>query len=297
MKHYNDISDFNRDLGINPPKHPLFSIDIGHDNNDSTEDIIFTAGFYIISFRKFVSGNITYGKREFDHARGRMIFFKPHQIITFKNVKAEDDCFLITVHPDYLSGTALQKEIKNYSFFDYETNEALYLRPDEEETIWHLVRTMNKEVHNNTDDYSRPILLAHLGTVLTYSQRFYKRQFINRIEMTGALASRFQHLLNDYYNNHEMLQSGLPTVSYMADKLSVSPRYLSDILKQETGKTALELIHIHLVNEAKNLLAKGDMNISEISFSLGFENPNYFARLFKKEVGITPNAFKDKRLN
>lgn len=297
MKHYKDIGSFSKDIGVKAPEHPLFSITFGHKSDGNIEDIVFTAGFYLISFQKFVSGSITYGKKEFDHERGKMIFFKPNQIVTFKNVKSEDECFLVMINEDFLSGTVLFKEIKSYSYFDYETNEALYLSPSEEEVIWNLVRIMHKESYNNTDDFSKPILLAHLGTLLTYSQRFYKRQFINRIETIGAYASRFQQLIETYYAGSEVRQFGLPTVSYMADKLTVSSRYLSDLLKQETGKTALELIHIHLIKEAKNLLTEGKMNISEISFSLGFENPNYFARLFKKEVGIPPNVFRDNSLN
>jgi AraC family transcriptional activator of pobA len=293
MKHYDDIASFSTDIGVDIPEHPLFGITFGHKSDGNIDDIVFTADFYIISFLKCISGNIRYGKKDFDHGRGRMIFFKPHQTVTFKNVKSEDGCFLITIKEDFLAGTSLFKEIKSYSYFDYETNEALYLSPGEEETIWSLVRTMHKESYNNTDDYSKQILLAHLGTLLAYSQRFYKRQFINRIQTTSAYASRFQQLLDAYYNENKLHHSGLPTVSYMADKFNVSPRYLSDLLKQETGKTALELIHIHLIKEAKNLLTEGKMNISEISFSLGFENANYFARLFKKEVGVPPNVFRD----
>jgi AraC family transcriptional activator of pobA len=297
MKHYNDISSFSRDVGVEIPEHPLFGITFGHKSDGSIDDMIFTADFYIISFQKFISGNITYGKKEFDHERGKLIFFKPHQTVTFKNVKSDDGCFLMTIKEDFLAGTALFQEIKSYGYFDYETNEALYLAPSEEETIWNLVRTMHKESYNNTDDYSKPILLAHLGTVLTYAQRFYKRQFINRIETLSANASRFQQLLDEYYNENKVQKHRLPTVSYMAEKFNVSPRYLSDLLKQETGKTALELIHIHLIKEAKNLLTEGKMNISEISRSLGFENPNYFARLFKKQVGIPPNVFRDNSIN
>lgn len=297
MKHYKDISSFSRDIGVTAPEHPHFSVAFGHKSNETIEDIVFTADFYIISFLNFVSGNITYGKKEFYGERGRMLFFKPNQIITFENVEAADDCFLIMVSEDYLSNTALFKEIRNCSYFDYETDEALYLSPSEEETIWSLVRTMHKESHNNTDDFSKAILISHLSTVLTYAQRFYKRQFINRIQAKGAYASRFQQQLNTYYNENEVRQFGLPTVSYMADKLNVSSRYLSDLLKQETGKTALELIHLHIIKEAKNLLKEGNKNTSEISFSLGFENANYFARLFKKEVGIPPNAFRENYLN
>ncbi|MCD1117602.1 helix-turn-helix domain-containing protein [Chryseobacterium turcicum] len=297
MKHYNDISSFSKDIGEEVPEHPLFNISFGHKKNEGIDDIVFTAGFYIISFQKIISGEITYGKKEFDYGRGKMVFFKPNQTVTFKNVKLEDECFLITIDEDFLSGTAVNKEIKSYGYFEYEINEALNLSPAEEETIWNLVRIMHQEIHNNTDNYSKRILLAHLGTLLTYSQRFYKRQFINRLEIIGTFANRFQQLLNDYYDKNLVQQSGLPTVSYMAEKFNVSSRYLSDLLKQETGKTALELIHIHLIKEAKNLLIEGKMNISEISFTLGFENPNYFARLFKKEVGTPPNIFRENHLN
>jgi len=297
MKHYNDLNTFSRDIGVQDPEHPLFSISFGHKSNGNMDDIIFTAGFYIISFQKFVSGSITYGKKEFDHQRGKMIFFKPNQTVTFKNVKSEDDCFLILIKEDFLVGTNLHREINSYSYFDYETNEALFLSPSEENTIWSLVNIMHKEANNNTDDYSKSILLSHLGTLLTYAQRFYKRQFINRIDIIGSYASRFEQLTNAYYNENKNSHLGLPTVAYMAEKLNISSRYLSDLLKQETGKTAIELIHIYLIKEAKNLLSEGKMNVSEISFSLGFENPNYFARLFKKEVGIPPSVFRNNHLN
>lgn len=297
MKHYNDLGTFSKDIGVGGPEHPFFSITFGHKSDGGIDDIVFTAGFYIISFQKFISGSITYGKKNFDHARGKMIFFKPNQTVTFKNVKSEDDCFLIMIKDDFLAGSGLHKEIKEFGYFDYETNEALYLSPGEEDTIWKLVNIMHREAHNNTDDYSRSILLSHLRTFFTYAQRFYKRQFINRIEASGAYAIKFHQLIESYYKENEFLANGLPTVAYMAEKLNVSPRYLSDLLRQETGKTAIELIHIHLVKEAKNLLTEGKMNISEISFSLGFENPNYFARLFKKEVGVPPNIYRNSHLN
>ena len=297
MQNYQDISIFSRDIGVTRPEHPLFSITFGHKNSNSIADIVFTAGFYIISFQKVVSGNITYGKKDFDHGRGKMLFFKPNQIITFRNVKSEDDCFLIMIKADYFSGTALHKELKNYGFFDYETHEALYLSPSEEDTIWNLVRTMHQEMYNNTDPYSKAIMTAHLGTLFSYSQRFYSRQIINRLEVNGPVGCKFQHILNAYYDEDKKQRSGLPTVAYMADQFNFSSRYLSDLLKQETGKTAIELIHLHLINEAKNYLLKGSLNISEISFILGFENPNYFARLFKKEVGIPPKEFRFNHLN
>jgi AraC-like DNA-binding protein len=160
-----------------------------------------------------------------------------------------------------------------------------------------LANAMEKEYHNNIDDYSKSIILSHLSTLLKYAQRFYKRQFINREELTGATFTKFNEILSSYFEDRKNTDFGLPTVNYMAEKLHVSSRYLSDLLKQETGKTTLELIHLFLISEAKNLLMQGDQNISEIAFQLGFENANYFSRLFKKEVGMTPFQFKNGFLN
>lgn len=297
MNHFQKISDFTQTLGIKLPEHPLFSISHGNKNDCIGTDVEFTADFYIIGFKKLQTGSVLYGKTKYDHDCGKMSFIKPRQMVAFKNIRLEEDCFLILVHEDFLSGNVLHDEIKKYSYFDYEVNEALHLSPSEEETIWNLVKTMNKEQYNNTDDYSKTIILSHLNTLLKYAQRFYKRQFIHRAELIGSTVTKFNALLVSYFEGKKTREIRLPTVSYMAEKLNVSPRYLTDLLKQETGKTALELIHLFLITEAKNLLSEGEMTISEIAYALGFDNPTYFSRLFKKEVGHSPNKFRDNLLN
>lgn len=298
MNHFDKISSYNQAIGLKAPEHPLFYISRGNKECCGVgKEIEFTADFYIIIFKKVESGSMQYGRTKYDHNRGKMSFIKPRQITGCKNIRLEEDCFTILIHEDFLSGTAMHNEIKKYAYFEYEVNEALHLSPSEEETIWNLVYAMEKEYHNNVDDYSKTIILSHLDTMLKYAQRFYKRQFINREELSGATFTKFNDLLSSYFENRKNNDLGLPTVSYLAEKLNISPRYLSDMLKQETGKTALELIHLYLISEAKNLLKEGKMNITEISVSLGFENPTYFSRLFKKEVGITPNIFREQSLN
>ncbi|HEX9826663.1 MAG TPA: helix-turn-helix transcriptional regulator [Flavobacteriaceae bacterium] len=298
MNHFDKISIYTKAIGLPAPEHPLFYIAKGDkDSCNNSDDANFTADFYAIVFKKVESGSIQYGKTKYDHNLGQMSFVKPRQIIGCKNIRLEDDCFLILVHEDFLSGTTLHNEIKKYSYFEYEVNEALHLSPSEEETVWNLANAMEKEYHNNIDDYSKSIILSHLSTLLKYAQRFYKRQFINREELTGATFTKFNEILSSYFEDRKNTDFGLPTVNYMAEKLHVSSRYLSDLLKQETGKTTLELIHLFLISEAKNLLMQGDQNISEIAFQLGFENANYFSRLFKKEVGMTPFQFKNGFLN
>jgi AraC-like DNA-binding protein len=156
---------------------------------------------------------------------------------------------------------------------------------------------MEKEYHNNPDEFSKSIILSHLDSILKYAQRFYKRQFIDRKPLSGKTITKFNEYLDEYFEKGIVTEKGLPTVNYMASKLNISTKYLSDILKQETGKTALELIHLYVISEAKNLLVEGEQSISEIAYKLGFENPPYFSRLFRKETGVSPKEYKNNSMN
>jgi len=300
MKHYKSLSELHRNNGFAPPENPLVSI---HRCSEHDQTCIlggnreFTTDFYMIGFKKIKSGSFMYGRTKYDHDNGSMSFIKPRQVIEFKNLELEEDGFLIFFHEDFLNGHFLHSEIKKHNFFDYETNEALHLSPREEEIIWDLYRKIETEYNNNPDEYSRDIMLTHIDSILKYSQRFYKRQFINRATLSGKTISKFNEVLADYFEKGNLQKQGLPTVNLMADKLHLSSRYLSDLLKQETGKTAIELIHIFLITEAKHLLKSADQSIAEIAYGLGFENLPYFSRLFKRETGLSPNQFKKHQLN
>jgi len=298
MKHYKLLSELHRDNGFAGPENPLIGLHRCDQNGTcSLGDREFTTDFYMIGFKKLKSGVIMYGRTKYDHDNGSMLFIKPRQVVQFKNLEFDEDGFLIFVHEDFLNGHFLHNEIKKYNFFDYEANEALHLSPREEEIIWDLYAKIETEYYNNQDEYSRDIILTHIDSILKYSQRFYKRQFINRTELSGKTVSKFNDALSVYFNNGNLQTKGLPTVNAIAAQLNLSSRYLSDLLKQETGKTAIELIHIYLVNEAKNMLIGEDQNVSEIAYTLGFENLPYFSRLFKKEVGVSPNQFKKQLVN
>lgn len=195
-------------------------------------------------------------------------------------------------HPDFLNGEPLHQLIKKYSFFDYETNEALHISSREEEIMWELFRKIDTEYNNNQDEYSKEIILGHIEAILKYSQRFYKRQFLNRNELTGKVISRFNQAILQYFENGALQTKGLPTVTAIAAQLNMSPSYLSDLLRQETGKSAIEHIHSYMISEAKNLLVGANLTVAQIAFQLGFENPPYFSRLFRKETGLNPVAYR-----
>jgi AraC family transcriptional activator of pobA len=291
MKHYKDLTELHKGNGFPPPENPLFSI---YECNKvcTLGEREFTSDFYMIGFKKLVSGVVLYGRTKYDHACGSMMFFKPRQIIEMKNLHLDEDAFMIFIHEDFLNGHSLHNEIKKYHYFDYETNEALHLSPAEEKITWELYRKIENEYNNNQDEYSREIILANVDTMLKYAQRFYKRQFINRSEISGKTVTRFIEEIDQYVASGLLSIKGLPSVHYLAERLNISPGYLTDLLKQESGKTALEHIHIYLISEAKNRLKSEDHSVSEIAYALGFENLSYFSRLFKKEVGTTPVLFK-----
>lgn len=297
MTYFKTISELAQAEGFPPPENPLFSLNLVSDSNNALKNIEITCDFYIICLKKLKSGVILYGKTNYDHDRGSMFFMKPRQILTVQDVQLKEKGFAVHFHEDFLMGHPLFTEIKKYSYFDYETNEALHVSPREEKIMWSLFHKMETEYHNNPDEFSKSIILSHLDSILKYAQRFYKRQFIDRKPLSGKTVTKFNECLNVYFGQGEASEKGLPTVNSMASELHLSPKYLSDLLKQETGKTALELIHLYVISEAKNLLIVGDRSISEIAYKLGFENPPYFSRLFKKEVGLSPKEYKSHSLN
>jgi AraC family transcriptional activator of pobA len=295
MMHFKSLSDVHRCNNYPEPEHPLITLFTCNPLRSVTSYEVST-DFYVIAFKQFSSGEIRYGKTSYDHQSGSMYFLKPNQSIQMKNIALDGEGFEIWFHEDYLIGHALHKDIRKYSYFNYELNEALHISVKEQQIIWELYEKIANEYRNNQDEFTREIIIGHIESILRYSMRFYKRQFLNRFVQSGTTTTKFQTALASYFEKGLLETKGLPTVAMFAAELNLSPRYLSDLLKQETGKTAMDLIQSFLISEAKNLLNQSNFTVSETAYRLGFEHPTYFSRLFKKEAGISPNQFK-KQLN
>lgn len=300
MEHitFKNITEFNLSQNLPEPENPLFSIGCKKLNADevqncvsSNKEISYINQFYIISLKNIVSGEIIYGRTKYDGNTGTLLFSAPNQVYTVKDVVVSSEAWFIAFHEDYIRGLEIQKKIKSYNFFNYNVNEALHLSPKEEKTIKSIFKNIETEYQNNQDEFSKEIIISHLEALLKYADRFYKRQFLNRKEMNKALFTRFKEILSEYFESNQLEEKGIPTVEWLAEQLNVSRRYMSDTLKAETGKTAIDQINLYLVEEAKNLLLAPHASISETAYKLGFEYPQYFSRLFKKKTGLSPKEY------
>lgn len=242
--------------------------------------------------------DLVYGTGKYDYSEGTLICVAPGQI-----GGKEDNGELVNLtgwavlfHPDILQGTALEKEIKNFSFFDYRINEALHMTAEERDIMIAIMKQLDTELKFPSDSVQNRILVGFINILLRYAQRFYNRQFISRTVTNNDILSRFEKLLKDYFEGDMQLSLGVPTVSYCAEQLFMSPSYLSDVVKRTTGDTANQYIKRYVIQLAKNKLVAG-MNSSEVAYSLGFDYPQHFSRTFKKMTGETPTEYCDRRLN
>ena len=234
-----------------------------------------------------------YGCNYYDYDEETLIFLAPNQIIkTDPSALINPQGKALLFHPSLLHGTSLGRKMKDYSYFSYNVNEALHVSRQEKTIIMDCLRNIDYELKHGMDNHSKGLIIANIEIFLDYCKRFYERQFITRSHVNNDTLSRFETVLHDYFHSSLPKESGLPTVKYCADKLNFSASYLSDLLRKETGKSAMEHIQLKMTEIAKEKLFDKNKTVSEIAYELGFEYPQYFSRLFKKQVGMSPNQYR-----
>ncbi|WP_100612952.1 helix-turn-helix domain-containing protein [Confluentibacter lentus] len=286
------ITEGHRLANLPKPKHPLISI-IESGTIQGKSDISITMDFYMISL-KTDCNNLQYGQQSYDFDEGMMAFIAPNQVLTGRNHSKDHTPkgWIMFIHPDFLWNTPLAKKIKQYEFFGYATNEALFVSDKEKSIIYDIVKNIENEYNSNIDKFSQDIIISHLETLLNYSERFYQRQFITRKITNNKLLNRLEDILSDYFNDDDLLSKGLPTVQYIADNLNISAKYLGSMLKQFTGLSTQQHIHEKLIDKAKEKLSITELSVSEIAYSLGFEHPQSFSKLFKAKTNQSPLEFR-----
>lgn len=286
-------------LHESPPKHPLISIiDFSKVQPETLEpyhNIKISSVFYTITVKQLEKGSLIYGRNHLDFEVSSLFFSSPNQIVEFKDIEfnvVKKNWGLI-FNPELIHGSALFSKIVDYSFWKYESNEALHLSEDENNNLHQIINSIDKEINRPIDKYTNDVLISHIDLLLNHCNRYYDRQFITRKKLNKSIVDSIHQYLKEYFKSNNLKEKGLPTVIECADYVNLSPNYLSDLLRKETGLTTQDHIHYQLLEVAKNRLLSTQSSIKEIAHSLGFEYPHYFANLFKKKTGMSPSDFRN----
>jgi AraC family transcriptional activator of pobA len=293
---FKTIGEFHKFRGLAKPEHPLISVINLADVEVMPEgESSIILDFYSIAMKRNFNAKMKYGQQEYDFDEGIMFFISPGQVFRIEVVKDtnfKQSGWMLLIHPDFLWNTSLSKIIKKSEFFDYSVHEALFLSEKEENTIAAILQNIQNEYHSNIDKFSQKVMLAHLELLLTYSDRFYNRQFLTRTISNHTVLKKLEDILNAYFENDTMAKNGLPTVQYVAETLNMSPNYLTGLLKVLTGKSTQQHIHDKLIERAKEKLSITELSVSEIAYQLGFEHPQSFSKLFKSKTNLSPIDFR-----
>ena len=274
--------------------NPLVSVIDLNKATRSVDLIRFNYGIYALYLKLEKACDIKYGRQTYDYQEGTIVCFAPGQTAETNPTtdKVQVNAHGILFHPDLLRGTSLGKSIKKYTFFSYEVNEALHLSEEERSIVMDCLKIIRMELEHGVDKHSKTLLVNHIELLLNYCMRFYERQFITRGKTNRDVLTRFENLLDEYFESALAEQDGLPTVKYFADKLCLSSNYFGDMFKKETGKSPQEYIQEKVIELAKERISDTADTVSQIAYSLGFQYPQHFCRLFKKRVGYTPSEYR-----
>ncbi|MDO4929983.1 MAG: helix-turn-helix domain-containing protein [Bacteroidales bacterium] len=276
--------------------HPLISV-VDCDKMPPIRHSRRLYNLYAVLLKDTECGTMSYGRSQYDYEKGTVLFAAPGQVMG-----APDDGklhqpagYALVFHPDLLRGTSLAAAMKNYTFFSYNASEALHLSEQERQTIDECMRKLQAELMLPIDKYTRALIIDNVKLLLDNTIRFYDRQFVTRETVNSDLLAKFEALLDDYFQSGISRTKGLPSVQFCADRLCLSTNYFSDLVKKETGISALKHIHLKMLDVAKEHVYDKEKSISEISYALGFPYPQHFSRWFKKMAGCTPNEFRTTR--
>ena len=292
LRRFETISEYNA-FNNTETLHPLVSvIDFSKAAPRHGSKMYF--GFYTILLKDVKCGDLHYGRHTYDYQEGTLVFLAPGQVAGMNSNGEiyQPKGYGLVFHADLIHGTSLGRHIQEYTFFSYQSAEALHLSERERKTVLDCFSKIEYELEHAIDKHSKGLIISNIELFLNYCVRFYDRQFITRENVHRGILERFEELLNNYYGSDKPQTIGLPSVAYCASELNLSAGYFGDLIKKETGKTAQEYIQSKVIDVAKERIFDHAKSVSEIAYELGFKYPQHFTRLFKQWVGQSPNEYR-----
>ena len=292
IEHFEHVFEYNDLLGVEI-LHPLVSV-IDLSKSRRIRHMRHTFGFYTLFLKEVRCGNLIYGRQYYDYQEGTIVAIAPGQIagVEDNGEEFQPKGWALVFHPDLIRGTSLGRNIRSYSFFSYEANEALHLSEQERAIVVDCLHKIRTETEHAVDKHTRRLITANIELLLDYCMRFYERQFLTRSQVNSDLLIRFETLLDAYFSSDRPQSEGLPSVKYFAEQLHLSANYFGDLIKKETGRTAQDHIQLKLIDVAKERIFDVRKSVGEIAYELGFKYPQHFTRLFKKLTGLTPKEYR-----
>jgi len=292
LRRFETVSDYNA-FNNNETLHPLVSIvDLSKASPRQASNMYF--GFYTVFLKEVKCGDLRYGKNTYDYQEGTLVFIAPGQVVRVDSSGEiyQPKGYALVFHTDLIHGTSLGKHIRDYTFFGYQSNEALHLSERERNIVLDCFSKIEYELEHTIDKHSKRLIVSNIEMLLNYCVRFYDRQFITRDNVHKGILERFENLLNKYFQTDKPQTIGLPSVAWCASELNLSSNYFGDLIKKETGKTAQEYIQSKLIEVAKEKIFDPNKSVSQVAYELGFKYPQHFTRLFKQRVGQSPNEYR-----
>jgi len=292
IRRFETVTDYNV-FNNNETLHPLVSV-VDLSKASPRQGSLMYFGLYTIFLKDVKCGDMVYGRHTYDYQEGTLVFLAPGQMAgTISNGETyQPKGYALVLHPDLIHGTSMGKHMQEYTFFGYQSNEALHLSERERKIVLDCFSKIQYELEHAIDKHSKRLIVSNLETLLNYCIRFYDRQFITRENVNKGMLEKFEALLNEYFQTDKPHTIGLPSVAYCANELNLSAGYFGDLIKKETGKTAQEYIQSKVINVAKERIFDMNKSVSEIAYELGFKYPQHFTRLFKQRVGQSPNEYR-----
>ena len=293
IERLSSISQFNTRRG-QETLHPLVSV-LDQSKSKKITANRYLSELYVIFLKDVKCEEMTYGRNHYDYQDETLIFIAPGQVFGFdlaNDVWVQPSGWALIFHPDFIKGTSMGRRINEYGFFAYDVNEALHVSERERQIVLECFRKIKEELDRGIDRHSKMLIVSNIELFLNYCVRFYDRQFITRENINKDILVRFEALLNTYFDSELPQIIGLPTVAYCSEKLHLSANYFGDLIRKETGKSALEFIQLKIIDRSKQKLVDTEKSISEIAYEIGYKYPQHFTRLFKQKVGVSPNEYR-----
>ena len=296
---FDNVAEYNS-INDHETLHPLVAvIDFSKSKpwswpGGSSKTIKVNYGLYCIFLKEIMCGDIKYGCNYYDYQEGTLVFISPGQMVEVENFgeNFQPKGYALMFHPELIYGTTLARHMQDYTFFGYQSNEALHLSERERKIVLDCFSKIEYELKHAIDKHSKRLIVSNIEMLLNYCIRFYDRQFITRENAHRGILERFESLLKEYFGTDKPQTIGLPSVAYCASELNLSAGYFGDLIKKETGKTAQEYIQAKVIDVAKGRIFDYSKSVSEIAYELGFKYPQHFTRLFKQRVGQSPNEYR-----